>query len=116
MQQHRAERLNKLLHKAISNIVSFELIDSRVEGVVIDYVTVSSDMRDATVFFSLADEERKQLAHAGLTSAAKVIRKKLADAINLRYTPRLHFKFDIKGQKALTIEDVIEEDRNRYAT
>ncbi len=53
MQQHRIDRLNKLLFQSISNIVSFELRDNRLEEVSIEYVIVSPNMRDATVFFSV---------------------------------------------------------------
>jgi len=113
MQQHRAERLNKLLHQTLSNIIGFELCDRRVENINVEYVIVSSDMRDATVFFSVLDEEKKFVALAGLNNASKVIRKKLADSLNLRFTPRLHFKFDTQESKAQHIEDIIKKERKR---
>ncbi len=113
MQQHRIDRLSKLLFQSISNIVSFELRDNRLEEVTVNYVIVSPDMRDATVFFSVLNDEKEILALAGLNSASKVIRKKLADILNLRFTPRLHFKFDKQEHKAQHIEDMIEKDRER---
>ena len=114
MQQHRVERLNKLLHQTLSTIIEFELRDSRLEEVHVEYVIVSYDMRDATVFFTVMDEEKKLDALAGLNNASKVIRKKLADSLNLRYTPRLHFKFDTQEPKAQHIEEIIEEERKKY--
>ncbi|TSA23420.1 30S ribosome-binding factor RbfA [bacterium] len=114
MQQHRIDRLNKLLFQSISNIVSFELRDNRLEEVSIEYVIVSPDMRDATVFFSVFNDEKMDLALAGLNSASKVIRKKLADILNLQFTPRLRFKFDKQEYKAQHIEDMIEKDGERY--
>lgn len=113
MQQHRIDRLNKLLFQSISNIVNFELRDDRLQEVSIEYVIVSPDMGDATVFFSVLNDEKEVLALAGLNSASKVIRKKLADILNLRLTPRLHFKFDKQEHKAQHIEDIIEKDRER---
>ncbi|MBN2016648.1 MAG: 30S ribosome-binding factor RbfA [Candidatus Cloacimonetes bacterium] len=114
MQQHRIERLNKLLFQNILNIVHYELHDSRVQEVNIEYVIVSPDMRDATVYFSLPDESKKLEALDGLNKTSNVIRKRLADSINLRYTPRLHFKFDTNEQRAQIVEGVIEKDRYRY--
>ena len=114
MQQHRIERLNKLLHQTLSNIIGYELRDSRLEEIHVEYVIVSSDMRDATVFFTVLDEEKKIVALEGLNSASKVIRKKLAESLNLRYTPRLHFKFDKQEPKAQHIEEIIEEERKKY--
>ncbi len=61
MQQHRIDRLNKLLFQSISNIVSFELRDNRLEEVSIEYVIVSPNMRDATVFFSVFNDEKNGL-------------------------------------------------------
>jgi len=113
MQQHRIERLNKLLHQTLSNIIGFELLDSRLEGVNVEYVNVSSDMRDATVFVTVFDEEKKFVALEGLNNASKVIRKKLADSLNLRFTPKLHFKFDTQEPKAQRIEEIIEKERER---
>ena len=113
MQQHRIDRLNKLLHPTISNIVNGELRDARLEEVSVEYVIVSPDMRDATVFFSVFDDKKKLLALAGLNSASIVIRKKLADSLNLRLTPRLHFKFNEQEHEAQHIEDIIEKDRER---
>jgi ribosome-binding factor A len=113
MQQHRIERLNKLLHQTLSNIISFELRDSRLEEVTVEYVIVSSDMRDATVFFTVLHEEKKFVALEGLNNASKVIRKKLADSLNLRFTPKLHFKFDTQEPKAQRIEEIIEKERER---
>lgn len=114
MQQYRIERLNKILFQNISNIVHFELHDERVEEVTVEYVVVSHDMRDATVFFSVFDESNKSEALAGLNKTSAVIRKKLANSMNLRFTPRLHFKFDAHERKAKSVEEVIEKDRERY--
>jgi len=114
MSDHRHERLNKVLHQLISQIVQFELGDQRLEGITIEYVTVSPDLRDATVFFSVFDEKKKNTTRMGLISAKRYLHRKIAESLNLRITPKLHFKYHDIENRAQHLQNIIEDEKPRY--
>lgn len=114
MADYRQERLNKILFQFLSNLFQFELMDERLENVTIEYVNISSDMRDATVFYSVFDESRKNIVLTGLDSARSYLHKKMAETLNLRITPKLHFKYHNIENKATHLEKIIENEKPRY--
>lgn len=101
----RTERVGEFLRKEISLMVSQQLKDPRVAGVVtITKVDISVDLRHARVFVSvLGDEETKQSVMSGLTSAAGFMRRQLGDRLDLKYTPELSFLIDDTMEKADTV-------------
>ncbi len=116
MSGHRHERLNKILQQQISQIVQFELSDQRLDDITIEYVVVAPDLRDATVFFSVFDQRRKNVTLAGLESARKYLHRKLAESLNLRVTPKLHFKYHDIENRAQQLENILENEKPKYET
>lgn len=66
-------------------------------------VTVSPDLRDATVNVSVFPAEHQKLTMHGLTSAARHIRREAGELVAMRQLPTLHFKLDtsLKRQAAV---------------
>lgn len=114
MADHRHARLNKVLQQMVSQIVQFELMDQRIEDVTIEYVKVSPDLRDGTVFFSVFDEKKKNTALLGLISAKRYIHRKIAESLNLRVTPNLHFKYHDVENRAQQLQNILENEKPRY--
>ena len=70
-----------------------ELQDPRVRDVTVTGVEASGDLRFAKVMVSvMGDETRQHLTLRGLQSAAGFLQSKIAERIDLRYTPRLTFR------------------------
>lgn len=92
----RSDRINGLLRQEISNLLSREIKDPRLTGVIsITQVQTSSDLRNARVFVSvMGDDETKRAALAGIQSAATFLRRSLRDRLKLRYVPFLKFSLD----------------------
>jgi ribosome-binding factor A len=92
----RADRLNGLLRQEISHLLSREIKDPRLNGIIsITQVQTSSDLRNARVFVSvLGDQETKNAALDGIQSAASFLRRSLRDRLKLRYVPFLKFALD----------------------
>jgi len=92
----RADRLNGLLRQEISHLLSREIKDPRLNGIIsITEVQTSSDLRNARVFVSvLGDQETKDAALDGIQSAASFLRRSLRDRLKLRYVPFLKFALD----------------------
>ena len=86
----RADRLNGLLRQEISHLLSREIKDPRLNGII-----SITDLRNARVFVSvLGDQETKDAALDGIQSAASFLRRSLRDRLKLRYVPFLKFALD----------------------
>ncbi|MDE2938086.1 MAG: 30S ribosome-binding factor RbfA [Chloroflexota bacterium] len=92
----RADRINGLLRQEISLLLSREIKDPRLNGIIsITEVQTTSDLRNARVFVSvLGDQDTKEAALDGIQSAASFLRRSLRDRLKLRYVPFLKFALD----------------------
>lgn len=109
MKVDRLTRVNELLRREIG-MVLYRVIDRSivdVSTVTITHVIVSSDLRTARVLVSVRGDEpqhRRVLGH--LQSLHSDIQSAVAQAVILKYTPRLHFELDRsveRGDRILTI-------------
>ena len=105
---HRPERIADTLREEITQIVGYELEDPRLAMVTVTDVRVADDLRDASVFVTVAgDEHEHELAFAALRRAAPYVRKQLGFSLNLRHTPALHFVRDTVEEKAARVDAVL---------
>ena len=105
----RIERVNELLRQEISRLLTLQIKDPRLDGVItITRVTTSSDLRNARVFMSaMGDEATKQNALAGIRSAATFIRRELRSRVSLRYPPFLSFELDAVPQEPYRLRSIM---------
>lgn len=111
----RADRINGLLRQEISHLLSREIKDPRLNGIIsITEVQTSSDLRNARVFVSvLGDQDTKDAALDGIQSAASFLRRSLRDRLKLRYVPFLKFALDETIEDAdalLRVMDRLQDD------
>lgn len=92
----RSDRINVLLRQEISVLLSREIKDPRLNGVIsITQVETSTDLRNARVYVSvMGDQGAKDAALEGIQSAAAFLRRSLRDRLKLRYVPFLKFSLD----------------------
>ena len=87
-----------------------ELQDPRVRDVTVTGVEASGDLRFAKVMVSvMGDETRQNLTLRGLQSAAGFLQSKIADRIDLRYTPRLTFVLDQGVKHSIAVAQILRE-------
>ncbi len=111
----RVDRINGVLRQEISQLLSRQIKDPRLNAVVtITQVQTSNDLRTARVFLSvLGDRETREKALEGIQSAATFLRRELRDRLTLRYTPFLTFLLDDSLENAdhlLRLIDRIHEE------
>lgn len=106
----RQLRAAELVRHALVEIVAREdLRDPDLQGVsvTIGEVRSSPDLKHMTVFVSaLGPGDPRNVAQA-LTRGAKFLRGRLARAIDLRFTPELHFQPDVSFDEARHIDDLL---------
>ena len=93
----RSDRIADLIKVEISQVLSQEVRDPRVQGITVLNVLLTPDMKKADIFISQSNsfnemdsEEVKQ----GLEKAKGFIRRKLSKNLNLRRTPEIFFKLE----------------------
>src|SRR5260221_3998038 len=95
MSSRRIAKVAEALRETVSTTVLFELKDPRVKNVTVLRTEVSPDLKSAKVYVSvMGDEKTQSLCMHGLRSARGFIQAKIAERLELRYTPILHFFLD----------------------
>ena len=112
----RLNRINEELKKEISHVITFELKNTNITGLIsVTKVKITPDLRFARVYVSLLNSKRKTKTMAGLQNAVGYIRGQIAKKINLRVTPDLQFELDESmeyGEKMdKIISDAIKKDK-----
>lgn len=110
----RPERLGEILREDISEVVGFELVDPRLQNVVVTDVQVSENLRDAKVYvFVEGDENEIKETMKGLQRAAPFVRQQVAMNQNLRHVPHLHFVRDTAEENATRVSEILEDLSNK---
>jgi ribosome-binding factor A len=96
---HRHERLTRILHEELGALVRDELGDPRLGEVRFTSVELSVDYKNARVGFVApaaagASREARDRLERLLARAAPFLRARLADAVDLKQVPALHFVWD----------------------
>lgn len=106
----RPEQLAEVIREEVSQIVGFELEDPRIERVTVTDVRVTENLRDASVYVTAeGTEAEKAEAMKALQKAAPYVRRQLGTALNLKYTPELHFIRDTVEEAATRVEELLSE-------
>jgi ribosome-binding factor A len=106
----RQLRAAELVRHALVDIVAREdLRDPDLKGVsiTIGEVRASPDLKHMTAFVSALGPGDPQVIAAGLTRCAGFLRGKLARAVDLRFTPELHFQPDTSYDEARHIDELL---------
>jgi ribosome-binding factor A len=98
------------IREVVSEAILFKVADPRVHAVTVLGVTVSGDLRNATVAVSImgtaAEQER---AMKGLQHAAGYLQSLVAERLQTRFTPVLSFKRDDSVKKSIEISRLIDD-------
>ena len=93
----RSDRVADLLKVEISQVLSQEVKDPRVQGITVLNVMLTPDMKKADILISQSNsfnEVNLDEVKQGLEKAKGFIRKKLSQNLNLRRTPEIFFKIE----------------------
>ncbi len=108
----RNVRVNELIRREISDYLHTRM-KVRTTLITITDVDVSSDHRNARVYFSvIGDTDEQTEAAQFLQAHAGTIRGELGKRIVLKYMPKLEFRFDPsleRGNRLLKILDDLEK-------
>jgi ribosome-binding factor A len=111
MKHHRLARVAEVVRETAAETILFQLRDPRVKMVTVTRAEVSGDLQHATVHVSIMGSEREQqLTMHGLKAAAGFIQSRLADRLQTKFTPVIHFELDQGVKNSLAIAKLLREE------
>ena len=114
--KHRLERVNEVIKRELSEIISREINFSAQTLVTIHAVDVTPDLRQCHVFVSVIGKtDQKPRVLAELEEHRGMLQRELAKRVVLKYTPHLNFKLDKsieRGSRVLEIMQDLEKPRD----
>lgn len=106
---YRKERLDELLRRELTTIISYEMEDPRLENITVTDVDVASDLQMVRVYIGLLDgsqSEREVLE--GLEHARGHIRTQISGRVQLRRLPDLVFRIDRSLGQAQRVDAILD--------
>ena len=93
----RQLRVQELLRSALNEILirgesKNPILDNIL--ITITYVDVSPDLRNAKFYIVPSDNSKIEIVIESFNESKKIIRKKIADKVKLKYVPEISFFFD----------------------
>ena len=114
----RQLRVQELLRSALNEILirgesKNPILDNIL--ITITYVDVSPDLRNAKFYIVPSDTNKIEIIIESFNESKKIIRKKIADKVKLKYVPEISFFFDetineIKRLDELSSSQKIQDD------
>ena len=106
----RLGRVNEELMKAISHIITYELKNPDVTGMIsVTRVKVTPDLKYAKVYVSLLNSKSIEKTMQGLKESAGFMRSQVAKIVNLRVTPELVFEYDDSIEHGEKIDNILKQ-------
>lgn len=104
----RFERINEELKKEISHIISYELKNPSVTGLIsVTKAKVTPDLKYAKIYVSILNSKNDNETLEGLKKSSGFIRSQIAKRINLRITPELVFEKDDSMEYGAKIDSIL---------
>src|SRR5216683_45610 len=116
MDAARARKLGGRIAQIVAEMLEWRIKDPRLGFVTVTEARLTSDLREATVFYTVygSAEERAGTA-AALASAVGIIRSEVGRQTGLRHTPSLEFRPDTLPDNARNIEELVARAREADA-
>lgn len=117
----RGDRVSEQIREILTDILLRQkLHNPDAQGVMISSVVLTDDLQHARVYLRLLETEpgegRKKKAVEAMQRAAAFLRRELGGRLKLRYTPDLRFFWDDGLDRALRVEELLEEIRNEESS
>jgi len=112
MKNNRMTRINDEIKNELSELLRSGLKDPRITGVMASCVRAetASDLKYCKVYISVAgNDEQKAACMEAVNTAKGHIRKHVAEAINLRYTPEFKFILDDSLDYSIRIGQLLDD-------
>jgi len=111
----RSQRMAEQIRRELAELVRDEIKDPRVNWVSFTAVKVSRDLSGAVVYFTVLNDDEREMAEEGLNKATGFIRRELGKRIRSRIVPSLKFLYDVSIERGTSMESLIAKARSSDA-
>lgn len=103
----RSQRVADEIHEIVSGVLLAELTDPRLSGATVTRVRVTKDLRIARIYFQGGggDPQAVERMAAGFKSAAGFLRRRIAEALTLKFAPEIECFYD----ETLDVSERVDE-------
>ena len=106
----RLGRINEELRKEISHIISFELKDPNLTGLIsVTRAKITTYLKYSKVYVSILNAKSEEKTMKALQDSAGFIRTQIARTINLRITPQIIFEKDDSIEYGAKIDSILKD-------
>jgi len=119
MASGRMRRVDEAIRQVIGDAVAGDLKDPRVGFVTVTDVRTSPDLSHARVYVSvlgadgggggISTQDERETTLDGLNSGHGFLQARIAGQLHLKRTPTLEFVYDDTTDRAMRVEELIEE-------
>ena len=108
----RTQQMAAEIKRAVEQVLAKGLSDPRVRGLItLTEITLSDDMRQATLSVSVMPEEHEDLTLHGLQAASRFIRRAAGELVAIKRMPELSFRADKRLKRQAAVLDAIAKAR-----
>ena len=109
MSKIRQERTAEQIQIILSELFLKEVSDPRLAGITVTEVLIDRELQHANVYVNaLGDDEREKEVLEGLTSASGFLRGQVAQRLDLRSAPVIHYHWDPRLRYAEEVNDLLD--------
>src|SRR5690606_31863747 len=111
MAHDRPQRVGQLIQEELGRLATKGFKDPRIGFITFTGVKVSTDLRQAVVYWSMygADDATRRETARGLAAASGYIKRELGRTLHLRHVPELRFVYDEAIDRGDRIERLLRE-------
>ena len=112
----RARRMAGRIRQIVASYIESQIKDPRLGMVTVTDARVTSDLREATVFYTVyGDATQVEDSARALASATGVLRSTVGKQTGIKFVPSLAFVADIVPDTARELEEALERVRHADA-
>ena len=106
----RTERIEEEIKKIVSRVISQELKDPRLTGLIsVTKVSVTKDLKYCKVFVSMLGTSDVNEAMAALKSSSGLVRREIGNGVRMHSTPEVKFELDDSMEYGEKIQKMIND-------
>ncbi len=109
MSKIRQERTAEQIQVILSELFLREVADPRLAGVTVTQVLIDRELQHANIYVNaLGDESRESEVMEGLERASGFLRGQIAQRLDLRSAPIIHFHWDPRLRYAEEVNQLLD--------
>jgi ribosome-binding factor A len=91
----RHQKVESQIRRIVSTVLQRDMADPRVAGLIsVTHVQLTPDMHEAHIYVSVLSDRPESTVMQGLLSAQKHVQRRVAEALSMKFVPRLSFHLD----------------------